>query len=121
MKPSITCVSTFGFIIALGKSFSTLTVVAPGVVLGGGPLLLAIIFVVVTVVLVVAALEQVPKAVVVCGNVLAVLELMVGLVVTCVVDDSDVAVFSGELETTAAANLSFSAVELVAVLSNIFD
>lgn len=35
IKPSMTWVKTFGLIMALGRSFSTLAVVAPGVVLGG--------------------------------------------------------------------------------------
>lgn len=98
MKPSMTCVSTFGFIIAFGKSFSTFAIVAPGVVFGGGPLFLLPRLLLIELLVVVIFAEVVVK----------VLEMVVLVFAAVVIEVvqlvDDVVLTAGKLDTESSGD-----------------
>lgn len=101
MKPSMTCVNTFGLIIAFGRSFSTFTIVAPGVDFGGGPLGLLVTAVLAVVVGEVVEVLKVPGVLVADVVVIDVVQLAAELVLTAAGKLVGVLISSGEEETTA--------------------
>lgn len=88
----MTCVKTLGLIIAFGKSFSTFTIVAPGVVFGGLPAVDLVVGVVVTL-LVVVNVDDVVEHVVL---EVVVLDVVVTEVAVDILDDAELVVTAGD-------------------------
>uniref|UniRef100_A0A1B0AEC2 Uncharacterized protein n=1 Tax=Glossina pallidipes TaxID=7398 RepID=A0A1B0AEC2_GLOPL len=118
IKPSITCVKTFGLIIAFGKSFSALITLAPVVGFDGTEdvlidFKLMVFVVVVLVVVLILLVTNVLLLVVDATELVAIMGAVLAAIVVPTLDDSPVS--SGVVETTIAVDIieSDSLVDLI--------